>query len=357
MRRMSGAGLVALLLFAGLVACGRGDESSPEPAEPTLGEPEVVTTGLAAPWSIAFYGATALVSERDSGRIVEVTDDGDIRQVAALEVNSAFDEGGLLGLAVRDDQLYAYRSIGDENRIDRFTITGAPGDLALSEPEPVLVGIPAANNHNGGRLAFGPDGMLYATTGDANDVDNSQTLDSLAGKILRMTPEGQVPLDNPFPESLVYSWGHRNPQGIAWADDGTMYATEFGQSAWDELNVIVPGGNYGWPDVEGIGEQEGFIDPVQQWTTPEAAPSGMTIREDEIFIANLRGRRIRTVPLNDTSAETSYFVREFGRLRDVVVAPDGSLWVLTNITDGRGRAEIDGDPGPDGDRILRLAGS
>lgn len=190
--------------------------------------------------------------------------------------------------------------------------------------------------------------MLYATVGDAGNTGAAQNLDSHAGKILRMTPEGEVPPDNPFPGSLVYSYGHRNSQGLGWGRDGTMYASEFGQDTWDELNVIEAGGNYGWPEVEGVGQREDFIDPVQQWRTSDASPSGLAVGENSIFIANLRGERLREIPLDDLASSTEYFVEEHGRLRDAVIAPDGNLWVLTNNTDGRG------NPGPGDDRILSI---
>ena len=162
--------------------------------------------------------------------------------------------------------------------------------------------LPVAGNHNGGRIAFGPDGMLYAGVGDATQRDRAQDLDDLGGKILRLTPEGGIPDDNPFPDSPVWSYGHRNVQGLAWAADGTMFATEFGQNTWDELNIIEPGGDYGWPIVEGQGGGADFIDPVQQWTPDAASPSGMAIIGDTIFIANLRGEVLRAVPTADPVA-------------------------------------------------------
>ena len=181
------------------------------------------------------------------------------------------------------------------------------------------------------------------------DSDSAQDLDALSGKILRLTPEGEVPADNPFDDSPVYSYGHRNPQGIAWDAEGGMYASEFGQDTWDELNVIEPGGNYGWPEVEGIADDGDYIDPVQQWRPETASPSGIAVTGSSIVIANLRGERLRTVPLDDLTAGTEQFVGEFGRLRDVVVGPGGDAWILTNNTDGRG------DPSDGDDRILRLS--
>ena len=357
------SGLLAAVLAAVLSGCtavppaeeGGPSESAARPsADGVLAEPETVATGLAVPWSIAFHGEIPLVSERDSARVLELGSGGEIREVAVIDGVAPAGEGGLLGLAIRDGRLYAYFTSGSENRIERFPISGEPGALALGPAEVVLDGIPAAGNHNGGRIAFGPDGMLYATAGDAGEPRRAQDLRSLAGKILRMTPDGEVPGDNPFPGSYVYSYGHRNPQGIAWDAEGALYASEFGQNTWDELNVIEAGGNYGWPEVEGIseGESEGdsgdFIDPVQQWSPAEASPSGIAIAGGSIFIANLRGERLREVPLSALGTSVEHFAGEFGRLRDVATAPDGSLWILTNNTDGRG------SPRPDDDRLLRV---
>jgi len=213
--------------------------------------------------------------------------------------------------------------------------------------ETILDGIPAARVHNGGRIAFGPDGKLYATTGDAGDTSTAQDRDSLAGKILRLEPDGSVPADNPFPDSPIYSYGHRNPQGIAWDADGTLYASEFGQNTWDELNVIEPGANYGWPEVEGVAGDGRFVDPVQQFRPADASPSGMAVAGGAVYIAGLRGERLIEVPLSD-AGESDTATDGYGRLRDVIVAPDGALWVLTNNTDGRGR------PGSEDDRILRF---
>lgn len=309
---------------------------APQQAPPSVPASDVFADGLDAPWSLAFHDGTALVSERDSARVLEIVDGGETREVAVIDDVVPRGEGGLLGIAVSDGRLYTYVTAADENRVERREINGEPGDLSLGAPEMVIDGIPAAGNHNGGRIAFGPDGMLYVTTGDAGDRDSAQDLDSLSGKILRLEPDGGIPEDNPFDGSAVFSYGHRNPQGIGWDAAGTMYATEFGQDVWDELNVIEPGGNYGWPEVEGDAGDEDYIDPVQQWSPSEASPSGLAVTASDILIANLRGERLRVVPLDDLSQSDDEFVGELGRLRDVVVAPDGDVWVLTNNTDGRG---------------------
>ena len=210
----------------------------------------------------------------------------------------------------------------------------------------MLTGIPSAGNHNGGRLGFGPDGMLYATAGDAGRSGTAQDLGSLGGKILRMTPTGDVPADNPF-GTLVYSYGHRNPQGLAWDSTGQLWASEFGQNTWDELNQINPGGNYGWPEVEGMGDTAGFIDPVQQWPTDQASPSGLAIVNDTLFLAALRGERLWRVDPS-TGTVDDWFVTSFGRLRDVVSGPAGTLWFVSNNTDGRGA------PSPGDDRLYQV---
>lgn len=298
-----------------------GPTTTDESTDPTAALPTgpVIAEELDSPWSIAFHGGVPLVSERDAARIIEL-----------------------------DEHLFAYSTGEEGNRIERYAISGDPGALGFGEPTEIVDGIPAAGHHNGGRLAIGPDGMLYATTGDAGDTAAAQTIASLAGKILRMTPDGSVPADNPFEDSLVYSTGHRNPQCLAWDEDGTLWASEFGQETWDELNIIEAGVDYGWPQVEGIADDDRFRDPIQQWAPSEASPSGIAIAADTIWIAALRGERLLEVPLDATDTSTSRFSGEHGRIRDVVVAPDGSLWVLTNNTDGRG------SPGPDDDRILRV---
>lgn len=314
------------------------------------GEPQVIATNLDVPWSVAFVGETALISSRNDGDVLELLPDGGTRVIGTVDGVVHEGEDGLLGLAVDDQhRLYAYSTGQDGNRIERYGLTGEPGSLALGEAETLLDGIPAAPFHDGGRIGIGPDGMLYASTGDAGNREDAQDLDSLSGKILRMTLDGGVPEDNPFPGSLVYSYGHRNPQGIAWAADGTMFAAEFGQDTWDELNIIEPGGNYGWPAVEGIAEHEDYIDPVQQWSPDEASPSGIAVVEGTVFIANLRGAVLRAVPVADPGTSTEYYEDEFGRLRAVAASPAGDLWFTTSNTDGRG------EPSGDDDRLISVA--
>lgn len=319
------------------------------------GQSTVLETGLDAPWSVVpLPSGSALISERDDGTVLERLPQGGLRTVGIVPGVVHEGEGGLLGLAVpsvpQPPYLYAYETTADDNRVVRLPLTGVPGSYALGEPQPVLTGIPKASNHDGGRLAFGPDGLLYVTAGDASRPQNAQDLGSLGGKILRITPEGGVPAGNPFPGSPVWSYGHRNPQGIGWDSRGTMWASEFGQDTWDELNIITPGADYGWPVVEGVGALAGFTDPVAQWPTDQASPSGLAVAGGTVFLAALRGERLWMVQPTAGAAPvtaTPFFVGAFGRLRDVVARGD-RLWLLTNNTDGRG------SPGPGDDKLIEV---
>ncbi|CAI7976024.1 aldose sugar dehydrogenase [Frankia sp. Hr75.2] len=320
-----------------------------------LGEPSPVVTGLAAPWGLAFLpDGRALVGERDSGRVLLVPAGGGTPvDILTLPVTHR-SESGLLGLAISphhetDGLVYAYYTSASDNRIARFRLDGARAGAV----EDVLTGLRAAPNHNGGRIAFGPDGLLYAAVGDAGNPGAAQDPSSLNGKILRMTPEGAVPAGNPTPSSLVYSLGHRNVQGLAWDAGGRLWASEFGQNTFDEINLITPGANYGWPAVEGTGDTDGgrYTNPQVTWTTAEASPSGIAIRDDILHVAALRGERLWVVELADgrvTGEPKALLAGELGRLRTIVTAPDGGLWLTTSNTDGRGR------PATGDDRIVSL---
>jgi glucose/arabinose dehydrogenase len=331
-------------------------ESTTADAGPVQVETSVVATGLEAPWGLVFTpNGEALATERDSSRLLSVDSSGNVEEIQRLPENGT-GEGGLLGLALSpnyesDGYVYVYYTTDEDNRVARMR----EGE----DPEPVLTGIPVLTYHNGGRIAFGPDGYLYVGTGDAGDTSTSQNLNSLGGKILRVTPTGDVPSDNPFSGSPIYSYGHRNVQGLAWDGSGRLYASEFGQNRYDEANIIEPGGNYGWPEVEGEGGNPNYIDPISTWTTDEASPSGVEILkggaipqwEGDFFMAALRGQRLYRLDLDDSGAvvgQEELLQGEAGRLRHVAQAPDGSLWILTSNRDGRG------NPIPDDDRILRL---
>lgn len=314
----------------------------------------VVATDLNTPWGVAFLpSGDALVADRNDGHVVLVRTSGEVSRVGTVPGVAHRGEGGLLGLAVAPDfaanpQVYAYFTAVNDNRIVRMPFAND----RLGQPEVLLDGIPSAGNHNGGRIAFGPDdGMLYATAGERGDPPLAQDLDSLGGKILRMTPDGEPAPGNPFGD-YIWSYGHRNPQGIAWDDRGRLWAAEFGQSTWDELNLIEAGANYGWPEVEGVDGDDDFVDPLAQWSTDEASPSGIAITGGAVYMASLRGTRLWQIPLegDGVGEPRDFLVGDYGRLRTVIVAPDGSLWLTTSNTDGRGeqyRADDD-------DKILRV---
>jgi glucose/arabinose dehydrogenase len=372
--------LLTVLLLLLCAACGQTSQESgndggePEPidaGEKTEGDSEsgktsaeqvevsTLATDLEVPWSFAFLpDGDALVTERDSGRLLRVSPSGDVREIQTLPEGGS-GEGGLLGVAISPDYqndryVYAYYTTERDNRVVRFRLG--------EEAEPILTGIPVNTFHDGGRIKFGPDGMLYVSTGDAGESANSQDRSSLGGKILRIEPDGDVPPDNPFPGNPVYSYGHRNVEGLTWDADGQMYASEFGQNTWDEVNRIKAGENYGWPEVEGKGgEDEGYVDPITVWPTSEASPSGAEIMVDgsvpqwegDLFVTALRGERLWHLELNDKGEITNrqkLLDGEVGRVRDVAQAPDGSLWVSTSNHDSYGNPVSEQD-----DRIFRLA--
>ncbi|MEE2039710.1 PQQ-dependent sugar dehydrogenase [Nocardiopsis sp. CT-R113] len=351
--------LGALVLLS---ACGTPEgettgagESAPPAGASDLGQPEDVATDLEVPWGIAFLpDGSALVAERDSADVVRVEDDGTVGDAGTVPEVSPSGEGGLLGLAVdpgfpEEPYVYAYYTTDSDNRISRLEYD--PDGGGLGEPEVILDGIPSASTHNGGRIGFGPDGLLYAGTGDAGNPEDSQDTDSLGGKILRLTTGGDPAPDNPF-GNFVYSYGHRNVQGLAWDADGSLYATEFGQNRLDEVNLVEPGGNYGWPEVEGTGGGDEYVDPLVTWTTAEASPSGAAVAGGSLWVAGLRGERLWEVPLTGDGGvgePVAHLEGEYGRLRTVVATPDGDgLWLGTSNRDGRG------EPGDGDDRILRL---
>ncbi|MER5573751.1 PQQ-dependent sugar dehydrogenase [Streptomyces massasporeus] len=337
---------------------GQAADETP-PAKGSVKVVRTVAEGLDSPWGLApLPGGGLLVSSRDDGTIVRVDEKtGKKTELGEVPGVSAAGEGGLLGIALSPDyasdhMVYAYFTSASDNRIVRMIYDEQkPAGEQLGAPDTVYKGIPKGFIHNGGRIQFGPDKMLFVGTGESGDTGLSQDKDSVGGKILRLTPEGEPAPGNPFPDSPVYSYGHRNVQGLAWDGKQRLFASEFGQDTWDELNAIKPGDNYGWPEAEGRSDAKQFHNPIDQWTTAEASPSGIAYAEGSIWMAGLRGKRLWRIPLNGTeaSAEPQAFLEgEYGRLRTVVSAGGDRLWLVTSNTDGRGSPK-EGD-----DRILEL---
>jgi glucose/arabinose dehydrogenase len=319
---------------------------------------EVVAQDLLIPWDIAFLpDGTMLVTQRD-GKLLKVdTETHVIQQIDDVVHNS---EGGLLGLAIHPDfdrnhYIYIYLTArsGDDiiNRVERYIFEND----SISERRIIVDSIEASSVHDGGRIRFGPDGYLYITTGDAGQEDNSQDKLSLNGKILRVTDEGDIPQDNPY-KSPVYSYGHRNPQGLAWDSQNRLWSTEHGpsgsESGFDEVNLIQSGDNYGWPIIRGSERQNDMIIPIMHSGANDTwAPAGAAILNDTLYFTGLRGEALYSTSIhtNGTLGElVTHFKGEYGRLRAVTVGPDGHLYISTSNLDGRGT------PPAGGDKILRI---
>ena len=373
--RPSIAGM-ALLTLAALVGGCSGDEEAPGPpvitARPSdqepapssgstspspsrkeqAGPPRVVGTvaqNLSVPWGIDFLpDGTAIVTERDTRRVLAI-DGRRVTQIGLVESAAPAGESGLLGVAVspdfaQDRTIFLYMTTAADNRIVRATYRNGE----LGTPRVILDGIPNGFIHDGGRLQFGPDGYLYASTGETGVPELAPDRDSLGGKILRITPDGDPAPGNPDPSSPIWTLGHRNVQGLAFDDDDNLWASEFGASTFDELNLIRKGGNYGWPTFEGRGDDPDFTNPQVVWNTSEASPSGLAYLDGRLWLGALQGERLWRIDVDNGRATgpTDFFVGKYGRLRTVVVAPDGNLWVSTSNRDGRTT------PGPDDDQII-----
>lgn len=334
-------------------------EQAAPPAKGTVKVLRTITEGLKTPWGLApLPDGNLLVSSRDDGTITRIDEKtGKKTELGKVSGVSAAGEGGLLGIALSPDyasdhMVYAYFTTASDNRIARMLYDEKkPAGEQLGAPDTIFKGIPKGYIHNGGRIAFGPDGMLYAGTGESGQRGLAQDKKSLGGKILRLTPEGDPAPGNPFPNSPVYTYGHRNVQGLAWDSKQRLFASEFGQDTWDELNAITPGDDYGWPNAEGKGNNPKYHNPITQWHTDDASPSGIAYAEGSIWMAGLKGQRLWRIPLDGTKASAApqaFLTGEYGRLRTVVSAGGDKLWLVTSNTDGRGTPKS-GD-----DRILEL---
>ncbi len=329
----------------------------PLAAEPTV---NVIVAGLEVPWALAFAPDGALYLTERPGRLRLVRAGRLEPTPLATLLVAAVGESGLMGLALDPDfartgRFYVCYTGGRNGRLtNRIVMLQRGADGAVGEQRVLVDDLPGATFHDGCRLKFGPDGKLYATTGDAGESRLAQRRDSLAGKILRLNPDGSIPGDNPFPGSAIYSLGHRNAQGLGWDTRGRLIASEHGPSGFpgghDEINLIQPGANYGWPEVAGKGGQGRFVDPLVESGRDTWAPSGLAIHDGYVYVAALRGRRLLRMRLtaDGVGEVTAWLVGTHGRLRDVVVGPDGALYITTSNRDGRG------SPSAGDDRILRV---
>ena len=334
------------------------EETEPPPAVPALPADtpgtaqgrvrviDTVATDIDVPWGLAALpDGTVLVTSRDDHHLYRLAPftgrRTDLGEIPGVDTDGG--EGGLLGVAVSprfavDQRIYLYWSTVADNRIGYVELRPKGSAARLSRPTVVLDGIPRGFRHNGGRLAFGPDGMLYAGTGETENTALAQDRDSLGGKVLRMTPEGRAPRSNPFRGSVVYSVGHRNVQGLVFDARGRLFASEFGDHDKDELNWIRPGRNYGWPYGEGITDLAGFESPVAEFGTEEDSPSGVAIAGGSVFMGALAGQRLWRIPLDGTrlvAPPTSFLQARYGRLRSVLALDERTLLVTTSNQDGR----------------------
>ncbi len=331
---------------------------SPVQVEP-ISTPEAISIAaqnLQTPWEVVFLADGRMLITERPGTLTLLYENGLRLPIADVFERS---ESGLLGLALHPDfaenqWLYLYLTYqtnsGLWNRVERYQFDGT----SLLEKVVIIDQIPGAPNHDGGRMEFGPDGLLYITTGDAGNASLAQDINSLAGKILRLNDDGSIPQDNPF-GNPVYSFGHRNPQGLAWDEQARLWSTEHGPSGlgsgYDELNLIEIGGNYGWPEIQGDQTGEGMIIPILQSGGSETwAPGDLEIVGGKAYFVGLRGATLYSVPLDDIRPETvqRHFANEYGRLRALRLGPDGLLYMGTSNRDGRGSIR-DGD-----DKIFKI---
>ncbi|OAS82524.1 MULTISPECIES: PQQ-dependent sugar dehydrogenase [Metabacillus] len=355
-------GIKTLMLLLFVTGCSFGDKTQNrndsekqvklEAEETIASSVEVLATNLHIPWTITKKDGTFFISQRE-GKIIETNLETGLIKKEELSVTKDIlheGEGGLLGLVLAPDfessgQAFAYYTYKEDLVTKNRVIALQQDGEKWTETKVLLEGIPGGRIHNGGRMRIGPDGMLYVTTGDSGNPDLSQDKKSLAGKILRMNLDGTIPNDNPFENSYVYSYGHRNPQGLAWDDEGILYSTEHGQSAHDEINLIKPGQNYGWPVIQGDEEEPGMEKPIYHTGENTWAPSGIGYHNGKLYIATLRDSKIRSFDILTKSVNILH--ENSGRMRDVYIE-QSQLYTITNNRDGRGT------PKKDDDKLLKI---
>lgn len=334
-------------------------ESHVPQADDAQSDSRVVASRLDTPWSLAFLPAGDLLVTERTGQMRRVGSSGKVYPIAGVHEDG---EGGLLGVALhpnfaKNSRLYLYFTTDKNGEVSNTVREYTLKKDTLTFTRTIVEHIPAAWNHNGGAVAFGPDDKLYVTTGDSANGKLAQDKTSLAGKILRMNDDGSVPGDNPY-DNLVWSYGHRNPQGIAWDKDGKLWEVEHGPSnetaglggGRDELNLIEKGANYGWPEIMGSETKEGMRTPVANSGVDETwAPSGMAYYNGSLYFAGLRGQTLYEAKIMDDNKVklSGHFVKEYGRLRAVAVRDD-DVYFTTSNQDGRGY------PADDDDKVLRV---
>lgn len=345
--------VLALFLFSSLQKPAQTPKTTVQTQAPSdqTAQISVVAQNLEIPWGLAFLpNESILVTERP-GTVKLIEKNGNVKEVSQLPNVKHIGEGGLLGIALHPDfslnnyvyLYYTYESSGNDtlNRVVRMTYK----ENSLTDEKIIVDKIPGASNHNGGRIKFGSDKFFYITTGDAQNPSLSQNKNSLAGKILRVTDEGNAAPNNPF-GTQIYSWGHRNPQGLAW-NGNELYSTEHGSTTMDELNRIEPGKNYGWPEIRGDDKQSGMEKPLLHSGSDTWAPSGAAFWQDRLFFGGLRGEALFELDTSSLNLK-AHFKGELGRIRDVVLGPDNMLYITTSNRDGRGFPRT-GD-----DKIIRV---
>ncbi|UFT99785.1 PQQ-dependent sugar dehydrogenase [Radiobacillus kanasensis] len=344
--------LVVVGLFMLSVGCSDQEErnreegaNSPDRMETEISSVQTIASHLEEPWEIVQFEERIYVSERN-GSIVEIESNEYQRKPVELDEELAEEpEAGLLGLVIPEDftqtnRAIAYYSYVQEGEVYQRVVAIIEREEVWKEDYTLIDQIPGGTFHQGGRIEIGPDDKLYVTTGDATEPDLAQNKESLAGKILRVNLDGSVPSDNPFPGSLIFSLGHRNPQGLAWTEGDQLYATEHGNQAHDELNRIQAGANYGWPEIEGDQGQSGMQTPIVHSGEETWAPSGLTYYDDHFYFAGLRGEAIHRYSLDQEQLDV--IISGYGRIRDVL-ATEAGLYFITNNTDGRGNPTSEDD--------------
>tara|TARA_Y100000590_G_scaffold125017_1_gene143061 strand:- start:130 stop:1227 length:1098 start_codon:yes stop_codon:yes gene_type:complete len=362
LRKFQIIGIAGALIFSAIILTSPSNPPPlPEPMidNSTKNSVEIVATNFDRPWSIAFADDRIFVSEK-IGKIHVVTPSGLLDSpLISLDTPEIFG-GGLLGITTHPDFetnhfLYAYHTYEENGNLWNKVIRITENDNQSKEIKTIIDKIPGSPFSNGGVIKFGPDGKLYIGTGSVSDSsDEPQNLNSLTGKILRLNDDGTIPSDNPFSESYVFSYGFRNPTGLAWDSNGTMFATEFGPTKNDEINIITPGSNYGWPDIQCFSSNTDFVNPLECFD-PGLEPGGIIFYSgdklkvgNKMILATQKATNLFMVEIEDDGVNLERMLSGLGRIRDVAQGPDGYVYILTTNTDGKAF------PADDDDKLLRI---